>query len=63
MEHSLYINIHGVRDIIVLTKGKEVNMNEAKEIAIAVIASVIAHYIITAIDSRLAQNQQTRNRI
>lgn len=55
MEHSLYINIHGVRDIIVLTKGKEVNMNEVKEAAIAVIASVIAHYIITAIDSRLAQ--------
>lgn len=55
MEHSLYINIHGVRDIIVLTKGKEVNMNEVKEAAIAVIASVVAHYIITAIDSRLAQ--------
>lgn len=55
MEHSLYINIHGVRDIIVLTKGKEANMNEVKEAAIAVIASVIAHYIITAIDSRLAQ--------
>ncbi|GEM_PF-3397682 len=30
-------------------------MNETKEIVIAVIASVIAHYIITAIDSRLAQ--------
>jgi len=30
-------------------------MNEAKEIVIAVIASVFAHYIITAIDSRLAQ--------
>lgn len=55
MEHSLYINIHGVRDIIVLTKGKEVNMNEIKEIIIAVTASVIAHYIVTAIDSRLAQ--------
>ena len=55
MKHSLYVNIHGVRDIIVLTKGKEVNMNEAKEAAIAVIARVIAHYIITAIDSRLAQ--------
>nr|DAR41789.1 MAG TPA: hypothetical protein [Caudoviricetes sp.] len=55
MEHSLYINIHGVRDIIVSTKGKGVNMNETKEIVIAVIASVIAHYIITAIDSRLAQ--------
>ncbi len=30
-------------------------MNEVKEAAIAVIASVVAHYIITAIDSRLAQ--------
>ena len=43
MKHSLYINIHGVRDIIVSTKGKGVNMNETKEIVIAVIALSLIH--------------------